>query len=100
MTNSSRIVHHCRQFQFNTLIGKEAFKNCSNLSSLSLPDSVQTIKTNAFYNCSSMSSINVPSSLESIEFNTFVNNSSTIFESLHGKCKVSDDYIKHSMFFS
>lgn len=79
------------------VIGKSAFENCSNLSSLSLPDSVKTIKTNAFYKSSSLSSLNVPSLLESVEFNSFVNGLSSILQSFKGKGKIPDDYMKQAI---
>ncbi|MDE7121278.1 MAG: leucine-rich repeat protein [Oscillospiraceae bacterium] len=42
-------------------IGEETFKNCSSLTSITIPDSISGIRDNAFYGCSSLTAINVDS---------------------------------------
>ena len=42
-------------------IGEGTFKNCSSLTSITIPDSISGIKDNAFYGCSSLTAINVDS---------------------------------------
>ena len=49
-----------------TRIGAYAFKNCSGLTSLTLPSSVTRIGDYAFYNCSGLTSLTLPSSVTSI----------------------------------
>ena len=49
-----------------TRIGDYAFKNCSGLTSLILPSSVTRIGDYAFYNCSGLTSLTLPSSVTSI----------------------------------
>ena len=49
-----------------TRIGDYAFKNCSGLTSLTLPSSVTRIGDYAFYNCSGLTSLTLPSSVTSI----------------------------------
>ena len=44
-------------------IAGSAFKNCNNLASVSIPNSVTTIGASAFYGCSSLTSVNLPSNL-------------------------------------
>ena len=59
-----------------TRIGREAFKDCSGLSSITIPNSVTSIGWNAFENCSSLTSITIPNSVKSIGWNAFENCSS------------------------
>ena len=49
-----------------TRIDDYAFKNCSGLTSLTLPSSVARIGDYAFYNCSGLTSLTLPSSVTSI----------------------------------
>ena len=49
-----------------TRIDDYAFKNCSGLTSLTLPSSVTRIGDYAFYNCSGLTSLTLPSSVTSI----------------------------------
>ncbi|MFR5876399.1 MAG: leucine-rich repeat domain-containing protein, partial [Eubacterium sp.] len=54
-------------------IGAEAFKNCSHLEEIVLPDSVTTIGNEAFYGCVSVQSISIGSSVESVGKRAFAN---------------------------
>ena len=49
-----------------TYIGISAFYSCFYLTSLTLPDSLESLDDSAFYNCSSLTSITLPASLTSI----------------------------------
>ena len=44
-----------------TSIGYRAFYNCSNLTSIDIPESISFIGPNAFVNCSSLTSLTIPS---------------------------------------
>ena len=50
-----------------TSIGGSAFQICKNLTSITIPSSVTSIREYAFYGCESLTSITLPSSLTSIE---------------------------------
>lgn len=47
-------------------IAEDAFKNCSSLISVTLPDGLEYIGDNAFFGCSSIVNINIPNSVTDI----------------------------------
>ena len=49
-----------------TTIAAEAFKDCSNLTSVTIPESVTTIGNYAFSECSSLTSVTIPEGVTSI----------------------------------
>ncbi len=53
-----------------------AFSSCSNLTNITIPNSVTSIGWFAFSGCKNLTSINIPISVTSIEFSTFANCSS------------------------
>ena len=55
-----------------THIGRDAFHDCSALTSVTVPDGVLRIGRGAFYNCSGLRSIAIPSSVKIIERDAFV----------------------------
>ena len=54
-----------------TSIGEGAFRDCSGLHQVNLPNSIYSIGRNAFYNCTGLTSITLPSSLEVIGQSAF-----------------------------
>ena len=49
------------------VIGYEAFKDCSNLTTITIPSGVKTIGYEAFINCSNLGTLSIPSTVTSIE---------------------------------
>ena len=56
-----------------TKIGNDAFKYCSTLTSIEIPNSVTSIGNRAFYNCNGLTSIEIPNSVTSIGNEAFGN---------------------------
>lgn len=56
-----------------TYIGDYAFSNCSGLTSITIPDSVTYIGENAFSGCSGLKNITIPDSVTSIRDGVFCN---------------------------
>ncbi|MBR5191938.1 MAG: leucine-rich repeat domain-containing protein [Clostridia bacterium] len=56
-----------------TTILENAFKNCEDLISITLPNTITLIEESAFYGCSSLESINLSSALTTIENYAFYN---------------------------
>ena len=54
-----------------TSIGEYAFAQCSNLTSVTIPNSVTSIADLAFWNCFGLTSITIPNSITSIEGDAF-----------------------------
>ena len=59
-----------------TSIGRFAFRNCSGLTSVTIPSSVKSIDFGAFQECSSLTSLTIPGSITSMEDRVFVSCSS------------------------
>ena len=62
-----------------TMIGKDAFKGNTSLTSIIIPDSVMTIGENAFFNCKSLMSIEMPDSVTEIGAFAFFSCKSLMF---------------------
>lgn len=54
-----------------TYIGQDAFSYCSSLKTIKLPSNLKTLRSYAFRNCKALQSITIPGSVEKIESETF-----------------------------
>ena len=54
-----------------TAIGEGAFRDCSALTSITIPNSVTSIGEGAFWGCSGLTSITIPNSVTSIGYDAF-----------------------------
>ena len=54
-----------------TGIGDYAFRDCNEMTSITIADSVTEIGTGAFANCSKLSSVSLPSALKTVKSNVF-----------------------------
>ena len=54
-----------------TTIGEFAFRDCSNLTSVTIPNSVTEIRGHAFDGCSALTSVTIPNSVTTIGWSTF-----------------------------
>ena len=55
-----------------TAIGSEAFRGCSELTSIDIPDKITSIGNYAFYHCYELTSVIIPDGVTSIGANAFV----------------------------
>ena len=65
LTIPSTVTHDSTTYNV-IAIGNQAFRYCSGLTSVSIPNSVTSIGYNAFYDCSSLTSVSIPSSVNFI----------------------------------
>ena len=65
-----RVVYN-DEFQFVTAIASDAFKNCTNITTLTLPKRLDKICDGAFEGCTGLTSINFPETLTSIGASAF-----------------------------
>ncbi len=75
-----------------TTIGAETFYGCSSLTSINIPNSVTTIGAYAFSYCSSLTSINIPNSVTTIEEYTFRNCSSLTSINIPNSVTIIEEY--------
>ena len=86
------------QVEFNgkdysvTGISNSAFKGCTELNSVTIPQGITTISPDAFYGCSNLASITIPSTITTINSNAFLgcsNLSSVYIKDLAAWCNIN-----------
>ena len=71
-----------------------AFANCTALTTITLPENLETIKSGTFYNCSSLVNLEIPYTVTSIEVRAFYKCSNLLYVTLGKKI----EYIASSAF--
>ena len=71
-----------------TSIGENAFENCDNLQSVTIPNSVTNIDDEAFRRCTSLQSVTIPESVTSIGNGAFAECSSLQSVTINGNPKI------------
>ena len=66
-------VQHVEISKGVTVIGEDAFRDCSDLQSVTIPDSVTEIGNGAFERCSTLQSVTIPDSVTEIDDYAFSN---------------------------
>ena len=66
----STVTYYSMSFSV-TSIDTNAFRNCSNLTSVTIPNTVTSIGYTAFYGCSGLTSVTIPNSVTSIGIGAF-----------------------------
>ncbi len=80
------------EFYNVTYIGNEAFRDCSNLRSVSLPKNLEVIGEQAFRECTGLTSANIPESVKEIGRGAFYNCSQIPSLTLGNSVKSIGDY--------
>ena len=75
-----------------TGIAKSVFSGSSELTSIKLPSTLQTLGNNAFYNCSKLEEIEIPASVKSIPYYAFYQCSNLKTVILHDGLETIDGY--------
>jgi hypothetical protein len=75
-----------------TGIAESVFSDCSELTSIKLPSTLQTLGNNAFYNCSKLEEIEIPASVKSIPYFAFYQCSNLKTVILHEGLELIDRY--------
>ena len=70
VTIPATVTHNGVEYSV-TSIGGSAFRDCSSLTAITLPESVTSIGSSAFSGCSSLTAITIPEGVTSIEFQAF-----------------------------
>lgn len=65
VTIPSTVTYNGKSFNVVS-IGEFAFRDCTGLTAITIPNSIRTIKGYAFYNCSQLSAITIPASVGEI----------------------------------
>ena len=72
-------------------IGDYAFRDCSSLTSITIPDSVTSIGGDAFAGCTSLTSVTIPNSVNSIGYSSFYECSSLTSVTIGNGVKTIED---------
>ena len=86
-----------------TSIGNYAFYGCTGLTSVTIGNSVTTIGSYAFYGCSGLTSVTIPNSVTSIGYDAFYGCSGLTeanITDLSAWCKIDFDYYANPLYYA
>ena len=88
-TSEHIVIPNCYQGKPVLKISDSAFKNCTFIKDVYIPNSIVTIGANAFRNCTNLTSVDIPNSVKSIGSAAFMDCSNLVNVSFEGDSVIS-----------
>ena len=79
-----------------TSIADDAFKNCTGLTSVTIPESITSIGSNAFYGCKGLTTVTIPEGVTTIRYSAFSGCTSLTKVTINSNAFISKTYTYNS----